>query len=133
MAELDRTLVSLRFSGQDLDPKEFGETLGFIESKRTETTIKRSKSGIVHWSISLIDNETIPLEDKIESLLAVFTNDIDVWIKATEKVEADIFCGLFLDGWNRGFTLTPNLMEKISTRNLEIGFDIYAPTDSWNK
>jgi hypothetical protein len=133
MAELDRTMVSIRFSGQNLNPKEFGEMLCFIESDTTESIVKRTKSGIVHWSISLKNNETFPLEEKIEALLARFTNDINVWMRATESVEADICCGLFLDGWNRGFIFTSNLMKEISTRNLDIGFDIYSPTDSWDK
>ncbi len=107
--------------------------LGFSESEFTESTVKRMKSGIVYWAISLNNKEIIPFEEKIEVLLARFTNDINVWMHVTERVKADIFCGLFVDGWNRGFTLTTNLMKKISIRNLEIGFDIYSPTDSWDK
>jgi hypothetical protein len=133
MAELDHTIVSIRFSGKNLDSKIIGESLGFIESETTESTIKRLKSGHVIWSIRLVNNETLPLEKKIEVLLAEFTKETYIWKHATENIKADIFCGLFLDGWNRGFNLSSNLMKEISDRNLEIGFDIYSPTDSWDK
>jgi hypothetical protein len=132
MTELDRTIVSIRFSGQDLDPKKLGEVLGFIESETIESTIKRLKSRVVVWSIKFKNNETLPLEEKIEALLTRFTNEINVWKHATKDVKADIFCGLFLDGWNEGFSLSSNILKEISDRNIRIGFDIYSPTDSWD-
>jgi hypothetical protein len=131
MAELDRTIVSIRFSGQGLDPKELGEMLGFIEAETTKSTIKRLNSGNVIWSIRFEAKDTSSLEEKIEALLAIFTKEIYAWIHATENVKAEIFCGLFLDSWNQGFSLTPNLIREIADRNLEIGFDIYPPTNSW--
>jgi len=47
--------------------------------------------------------------------------------------DGDVFCGLLLDGWNRGFELSPDLLIKLANRNLRIGFDIYAPVDSWDE
>jgi hypothetical protein len=129
MAELDHTIVHIRFSGVNLDPKKVGELLGFIKSKSTRSTVKRLKSGRVVWSIELESNENLPLEKKIEALLAEFTNEISVWKQVTENIRADIFCGLFLDEWNCGFELTTRLMKELSDRNLKIGFDIYSPTD----
>jgi hypothetical protein len=131
MSKINQTVVCIRFYGQDLDSKTIGELLGFIESEPFESTIKRLKSGRVVWTIRLENDD--PLEKKIQTLLAHFTDEINQWKTATENIKADIFCGLFLDGWNQGFDLTPNLMRELSERNLEIGFDIYAPTDSWDK
>ena len=133
MAELNNTVVSIRFSGKDLDPKKLGEMLGFTRSDTTPSTLKSLKSGIVVWSIQFETNETLSLEKKIEALLEKFTSEIPVWLCATKNVKADIFCGLFLDEWNQGFNLTPSLLKKLSDRNLEIGFDIYSPTDSWDE
>lgn len=129
MSMIDKTIVSIRFSGWDLDPADIGKQLGFTQSELFESTVKRLKNGHVVWGVRLENDE--PLEDKIETLLAQFTDDIRRWKTATEKVEVDIFCGLFLDRWNQGFNLTPNMLKKLSERNLIIGFDIYAPTESW--
>jgi hypothetical protein len=133
MAELGNTMVSIRFSGKDLDPKKLGALLGFIESESTEMTVKRLKSGRVVWSIRLQNKEFLPLEKKIEALLGEFTKEINTWKRATEYIKADIFCGLFLDEWNKGFSLTPPLTKELSDRNLEIGFDVYSPTDTGGK
>ncbi len=133
MAEVDKTSVSIRFSGEGLNPEEIGSSLRFKESEKTESTINTLKSGKVVWVITYLNQETIPLEKKIEELLVLFTNDINIWNEVTGIAKADIFCGLFLDGWNKGFELSPNTMRKLSDRKLKIGFDIYAPTDSWYK
>jgi hypothetical protein len=129
MSELDHSVVSLRFSEINLDPKIIGELLGFIQSETTVSTIKRLTDGRVVWSIRYTGEEMIPLEKKIEALLTNFTTDIRTWNHITDITKADIFCGLFLDGWNQGFTLTPRTMKILSGRNLEIGFDIFSPTD----
>jgi thiamine kinase-like enzyme len=109
-----------------MDPKEIGRLLRFKESKKTITSTKYNKNGITHWSIMLSTKNTIPLEEKIETLFSYFTDDKDIWTDVAKKLDADIFCGLFLDNWNEGFIFTPNLLKKICDRNLEIGFDFYS-------
>jgi hypothetical protein len=108
MSELDHTMVSIRISGKDLDPKNVGELLSFKESEKTTTNIGYSKSGITHWSISLKSKKRLPLEDKIEALFSNFTDDDDIWKQVTEKLDADIFCGMFLDTYNEGLHLVRN-------------------------
>lgn len=131
MSKIDKTVVSIRFFGKDLDPKSIGELLCFTESEQFEINVKNRKNGWVVWSIRIENDE--PLEKQIEALFAQFTNEIKLWELAEENAKADIFCGLFLDGWNQGFDLTPKIMKELSERNLEISFDIYAPTKSWDK
>jgi hypothetical protein len=133
MAELDHTIVSIRFSGKDLDIQKIGELLGYIKSESTRSTLKKVKDGLVVWSIQLENDETICLEMKIGTLLAKFSHEINKWKLETYNIKADIFCGLFLDGWDQGFSLSSNLMKEISDRNLEIGFDIYSAIDYWEK
>jgi hypothetical protein len=131
MAELEHTTVSIRFAGKDLDPVRLSELLRFTRTVTTQSIVRSRKNGTVIWSISYEGNEKLSVVEKIEALLAMFTKEKSAWAQARENVKADIFCGLFLDGWNQGFGLTPELMREISDRNLEIGFDVYAPTDFW--
>jgi hypothetical protein len=91
------------------------------------------KSGVVVWSSEYRSDENISVEKKIKALFGKFTNDISVWKLPTENLKADIFCGVFLDDWNRGFSLTSRLMKELSDRNLELGFDIYSPTNTRDK
>jgi hypothetical protein len=129
MSELDNSIVSIRFVGKNLDTKIISEQLGYIESNLTETTVKKLRNNNIIWGIRLAGKDRMSLENKIMMLLGEFTKDILIWRQVTESIKADIFCGLFLDEWNQGFDLTPDLMKEISDRNLEIGFDIYSPTD----
>ena len=79
------------------------------------------------------ESDNVILEEKIEQLFGKLTDNLDIWREITQSVEgADIFCGLFIDEWNEGFTLSTPITKKISDRNLEIGFDIDSPTDSWD-
>ncbi|MFZ6028554.1 MAG: DUF4279 domain-containing protein [Chloroflexota bacterium] len=88
-----------------------------------------SRTGL--WHISYGDIDAVPLEKKIDGLLSKLADDLQTWREITNQYKADIFCGLFLDNLNEGFELSPALMKRISDRNLKIGFDIYASTDSW--
>jgi hypothetical protein len=38
----------------------------------------------------------------------------------------DLFTSLFLEAMNRGIRLSPNTMQKLSSRGIELGFDIYS-------
>ncbi len=130
MADIDQVMVSIRFSGFGLDPKNLGRTLCFKKGENTDTRIIKRKSGKVIWSIA-VNKNTFTIEHNIRKLLLQFTQDIDVWKSGTSDTKANIFCGLFLDGWNRGFSLSPTLLKDLADRNLEIGFDIYAPVETW--
>ena len=130
MTELDNSMVSIRFVSKNLDIKMIGDQLGYVESNLTETTVKKLRNNNIVLVIRLAGKDRMSLENKIIMLLGEFTKDIIIWKQVTEKIKADIFCGLFLDEWNQGFDLTPNLMKEISDRNLKIGFDIYSPADS---
>jgi hypothetical protein len=115
-----------------MDPKHIAEMLGFIPSEKTEKSVMTRQKNTI-WSIRLQNSDSLPLDRKIETLLNQFTEDIGKWQKIiTENINVDIFCGLFLDEWNEGTSLPPSLLKKLSDRNLEIGLDIYSPTDSYD-
>ena len=103
MTELDNSIVSIRFVGKNLDTKIISEQLGFIESNLTETTVKKLMNNNIVWGIRLAGKDRMSLENKIMMLLGEFTKDILIWRQVTERIKADIFCGLFLDEWNQGF------------------------------
>jgi hypothetical protein len=65
--------------------------------------------------------------------LGWFTKDTTIWKEISGKSGGEIFCGLFLDGWNRDFALSVELLRALSDRNLSIGFDISSPPDAWDE
>ena len=40
--------------------------------------------------------------------------------------QGNIFCGVFIEDWNRGFSLSSELMQNLVERKLTIDFDIYC-------
>ncbi len=67
------------------------------------------------------------VEDAIKTLLAGIPSDHDLWDSLTSTYRVDLFCGLFLDSDNRRFSISPEVSKMLADRNIEIGFDIYAP------
>ena len=61
-------------------------------------------------------------------LVAQLTPDLAVWASITAMFKVDIFCGLFMETVNEGFSLSPDTMSALASRGIEIGFDIYDKT-----
>jgi hypothetical protein len=139
MADISRSRVSIRLCGSELNPEKITQLLGCeptSAAKTGEKIIKRNgqervvKTGFWHFSYG--ESDDVIIEEKIELLFGKLTNNLESWQEATKNLDlADIFCGLFIDNWNEGFTLSQSTLRKISERNLKIGFDIYSPTDTW--
>lgn len=141
MADISRSTISIRLFGSELNPEKITRLLGCEPSsaaKTGEKIIKRNgqerivKKGF--WSLTYGESDEVILEEKIELLFGKLNTNLDSWREVTRNLDtADIFCGLFIDNWNEGFTLSQSILKKISDRNLEIGFDIYSPTDTWDE
>ena len=141
MADISRSTVSIRLFGSELNPERITQLLGCEPSsaaKTGEKIIERNgqerivKKGF--WHLTYGESDEVILEEKIELLFGKLTTNLDSWREVTRNLDtADIFCGLFIDNWSEGFTLSQSILKKISDRNLEIGFDIYSPTDTWDE
>jgi hypothetical protein len=53
------------------------------------------------------------------------SDDLEIWRKLANQYHSDLFCGLFMDSWNREIDFSPELMAQISARGLTLSFDIY--------
>ena len=133
MPAIDRSTVSLRFSGEGLDPNELENLLEVFHSEAAAKPIVKQRGDIVIWSVGCSESDSIDLGQKIEGLLNLFSKDTFVWKDISKKFRGEIFCGLFLDGWNRGFEFPTDLLRDLSERNLSISFDIYSPTNTWEE
>ncbi len=139
MSNISRSNVSIRLFGTELDPEYITQLLGCEPSSAAKTGQKIIKSDgterIVRkgfWHLDYGESDEILLEEKIKLLFERLTDNLESWQEVTKNLDlADIYCGLFIDKWNEGFTLSQSLLKNISDRNLTIGFDIYSPTDTW--
>src|SRR5688572_17571166 len=122
MAQISRTTVSIRFFGKELDHEFVSQQLSCTPSSAARTGEKiitpNGKERIIkrgYWRLEYGDSDEILLEKKIKLLFAKMTDDLGSWQEVTRTADiAEIFCGLFIDTWNEGFTLSPSTLRMIS-------------------
>lgn len=133
MGELQRTAVSLRFGGDDLNPDEITRKLGATPStgarkgairltpKGTEMV---ARSGI--WVLKAAPLSPGDLDRQIAMLLATLSDDLAVWRDIAHRYNGNIFAGLFLASFNEGTSLRPQTLSMLGSRGLALGLDIYG-------
>ncbi len=130
---VDKTTVTLRFFGDDLDPDEVTQLLRCqptTASRKGEEMPGRYHRVAKLGSWHLESDGDGELEEQVDRLLDRLPDDLMVWQRLHAlNPEADLFCGLFLDAWNRGVELSPELLQRISERHLRLSLDIYGSED----
>ncbi|MBL8100392.1 MAG: DUF4279 domain-containing protein [Anaerolineales bacterium] len=133
MGDISRAKVGIRILGDDLIPDE---VTSLLQCQPIETRTKGDVCGSKEhpriattgsWHLHIDEDDASILEEKVNKILNQLTDDLSIWEQITDRFAADIFCGLFLEEFNEGFSLSPEIMEKLSDRNLKIDFDIYLP------
>lgn len=130
---VDRTTVTLRLFGDDLNPAEVSRLLACQPSTayaKGDAIVGRSIgreriARIGSWRLESDEDRGVDLAAQIEKLLSRVNGDLDVWKKFTQKYEIDLFCGLFLEDIARELWLSAEVLQMIAARRLSIGFDIY--------
>ena len=130
--EVDKTSVSLRVFGDDLEPDQIsllmgcqptqscrkGDTCGHGKFQRIEKTGK--------WLLHADEAKAATLDAQINSLLDRLTGDLTAWRELNSHYRVDLFCGLFLENLNRGTTLTGQTLQRMAERGIPLGLDIYG-------
>lgn len=134
---VDRWRITLRVSGEGLDPERVSELLGCQPTEvRLNRMAKRMDATPIsmgsQWSVSVNSAEDEDIEDGINALMDRLTDDLEAWAMLTGSFNVDLFCGLFMAAENRGFGLSPATSKRLADRNLEIGFDVYCSTPQTN-
>ena len=133
MGWLKEMSVSLRFYGDELVPEEVTALIGGDPTvgakKGSMFTTSAGKSKIAQTGMWRLQQErSVPgdIETQIVDLFAKLTDDLNVWQSLTSRFESDLFCGLWLDGFNSGQSLDARTIALISDRSLKLDLDIYG-------
>ena len=132
MAVIDRSTVSIRFGGKDLDPDLITAALGeptYVKKKghpftRGERTFI---AGLNLWLKTCDYANSGDVDLQIAKLLSGLSQDTAEWRRLTGLYRSDIFVGLFMQAQNEGFGLAPETRRMVGERGLKIDFDVYAP------
>lgn len=134
MGELSESAACLRLFGQDLIPSEITDLLGCEptgsdikgEPRKTPHLGKQillSKTG--SWRLQAKRRVPGDLDDQIKEILEPLTSNLEIWEELSEKYIMDMFCGLWLDSFNEGISLSSETLKLLSDRSILIDFDIY--------
>ena len=135
MARIGKSTVSIRFFGDDLDPAEMTLVLGCEPSTEYRKGDKRTSAGREYerkygvWIVAAEDREPESIDEQLSTLFARMTQDLPTWLALAARYEAEVYCGLFMDQTNEGFSLSTATLQALACRGLEIGFDVYSPTE----
>jgi hypothetical protein len=137
MAQLKRSIATLRIMGDELIPDEITRILGCepsrAQSKGEELighktgSIRIAKIGM--WRLDSAKREPENLDDQIEELLCRLNNSVDIWTTLSNKFKVDMFCGLFLGSSNEGLSISPKSLSALGARGIELDLDIYGFRD----
>ncbi|NJO59360.1 MAG: DUF4279 domain-containing protein [Richelia sp. RM2_1_2] len=129
--DIDRVKVSLRFFGDDLNPNDVSALLGCQPTEgycKGEVMIGKRSHRVAHtglWLLKGLEEDVGVLETKVSRLLDRVPAEPDAF-QALSSFNGNVFCGVFLNDWNRGFSLSPEIMQRLTERKLSIHFDIYS-------
>jgi len=129
---IDRACVMLRVFGESLAPDIVTEFLGCqpSEARKKGDVIPDSRYHRVartgSWLLEGGSDGKIEIDQQITELLSSLTDDMQVWHRLSDDFQVDIFCGVFLEEFNRGFELSPHVLQALGERRIKLGFDIYG-------
>jgi Domain of unknown function (DUF4279) len=132
---VDETSATLRILGDDLDPDEITQILGFPPTvarrkgdirigKRTKNEYK-ARTG--QWHLESPRGKGY-LDNHIRWILDALCPEQDPWDSIKARYDLDLFCGLFLDDWNRGTGISADHMYELGRRGIALSLDIYSHT-----
>ncbi|URK88131.1 DUF4279 domain-containing protein [Rhizobium sp. RCAM05350] len=130
-----RSVASLSFSGDDLDPHEISRWLGKPTkgaSKGEALHTPAGKERISHtgiWLLKTEDAQPGDVDQQVRALFSGLSDDFGVWKDFADRYRGRIFVGLFLKGSNEGMGVSPQTLSAISVRGLELDLDVYSGDD----
>jgi len=138
MGELSESSASLRVFGDDLIPDEVSALLGSeptasdVKGQPMHTAYPRAQvilSKHESWRLSCKRRRPGNLDSQIQDILKGLTTNLRVWHELAEKYKVDMFCGLWLETFNEGISLSTETLKSLSERHIFIDFDIYHVGD----
>jgi hypothetical protein len=118
MANVSKSVATLRVIGDNLLPNEITEALGCSPTKSMVKgeVIRNQKSGREFspktgmWRLDAKDFYPENIDAQVAELLGQLTEDLSVWSKLKERYDIDFFCGLFMEKTNEGAPISANTL-----------------------
>ncbi|WP_234801685.1 DUF4279 domain-containing protein [Allorhizobium taibaishanense] len=134
---MSRFEITLRISGDHLDPREITTLLGVEPHlayrkggvwKTPKGTSVVGRTGL--WNVGAKEVDSGNFEEAIARFLSGIPAAPDVFLALASRFKVELFCGLFLDEYNSGLEISPAVMTLMVERGISLDLDIYSSCDS---
>lgn len=134
MASVASTAVTLRISGDSLDPEEVTRLLG------AEPSMAAKRGGTIHtpkdtpstartgfWNLRIDWRMPGDFDAQIMKLLAGLSQDLAIWGNLADRFQLELFCGMIMEEPNEGTGLRAATILAMAQRGLSFELDVYGP------
>jgi hypothetical protein len=136
MATLDRSVASLRITGDDLEPSTVSALLGVKPTRsHVKGAVLHSRPGRTRtarfglWSLDAEDASPADLNEQVLGLLSRLPTEQDTWHQLGASYEVDLFCGWFMGVINEGTSIQADTLSALGSRGIALSIDLYGPPD----
>jgi hypothetical protein len=134
MGTISRLRATLRITGDELDPDEITRLLGkapdAVQRRGYPLRLPSGAEGRIltfsSWRLQADESCDGDLDVQVAQILDRTTDDLAVWRRIASAYRMDLFCGLFLEGYNEGLSISPSTLRDLGEREIALGLDIYG-------
>jgi Domain of unknown function (DUF4279) len=134
MAQLARSVATLRIIGDHLVPDEVSTLLGssptHAQRKGDQIPIRGGErvARFGMWRLAATDTEPEDVNSQVTEILEKLTSDLASWRSVAGQFQVNLFCGWFMQEGNEGLSISPANLVALGERGIELDLDIYAPS-----
>jgi hypothetical protein len=66
----------------------------------------------------------------LEELLSTLPSDASLWADIASRFDVRVSFGIYLEAWNRGFSLSNTVVRRMVQIGASLDCDVYGPSDS---
>ncbi len=118
---------------ESLSPKMIEENIGLPPtrshmigdpvSSRPNAPVRKTH----YYSIQSMSNSTDPMEKHIDEIITQLEQRLEKIKRLEEKANLYLFCGFSSGNGQGGFSLSPEMLTRLSRLGLELALDLYPP------
>jgi hypothetical protein len=127
---VDESSTVLAVYGDTLDPSDVTGLLGvqptrsFSPGHSPGPRSPPSKHGA--WFLEVRGMAPLGPEELLRELLSKLPTNAYVWAKLHERYKVQLRVAIHMQGWNKGFSLTPPTVAQLASMGVGIEVDLYA-------
>jgi hypothetical protein len=123
MGELHHATLSFRIISSIHTGEDITRIVGVAPTGHR--IVRQGKTSKTVWYLEETGDQEWTIDTRIRSLVARVTGAHDTWPEETGHWHKEVFCGLFLETWNEGFSLSSATLQLLAQGTIDLSLDIY--------